>query len=101
MFGPCRDEADTHRLLYELQCMALSEATVWKLLLNPKVHAYFTVMFKSQEPNPSDSKTAERQRHPNQEPGVRESSKTLAIAVPTHMERKYVSIYAWSIYEMV
>lgn len=45
------DEADTRRRVRELQCTPLSEATAWKLLLNPKVHAYFTVMFKSQEPN--------------------------------------------------
>ncbi|KAK2869714.1 hypothetical protein Q8A67_024106 [Cirrhinus molitorella] len=45
------DEADTRRRSRELRCTPLSEATAWKLLLNPKVHAYFTVMFKSQEPN--------------------------------------------------
>lgn len=45
------DEEDTHRLVHELQYTPLTEATARKLLLNPKVHAYFTVMFKSEEPN--------------------------------------------------
>lgn len=42
------NETSTHTCM---KCTPSSEATAWKLLLKPKVHAYFTAMFKSQEPN--------------------------------------------------